>query len=40
MFLRWGMRLWLMAELRTLFGHPQKVPERQPLPLVKEADAM
>jgi hypothetical protein len=34
-FLRWGIRLWLTAELRTLFARPKKAPQTQPMPMVK-----
>ncbi|HYF37824.1 MAG TPA: NAD(P)/FAD-dependent oxidoreductase [Prosthecobacter sp.] len=41
-FLRWGIRLWLMAELRTLFGKgdPQKAMVANPMPVGEEAKAM
>ncbi|MCA1963609.1 MAG: NAD(P)/FAD-dependent oxidoreductase [Prosthecobacter sp.] len=34
MFLRWGLRLWLMAELRTLFGRPALNPMSEIQPAV------
>ncbi|TDU81757.1 flavin-dependent dehydrogenase [Prosthecobacter fusiformis] len=37
-FLRWGTRLWLMAELRTLFGRaPKKMPAMVEMPMEKGA---
>jgi len=37
-FLRWGIRLWLMAELRTLFGKaPKKMPLMAEMPMEKAA---
>ncbi|MDZ4288819.1 MAG: NAD(P)/FAD-dependent oxidoreductase [Prosthecobacter sp.] len=40
-FLRWGIRLWLLAELRTLFAKPQAQPETAmaPSPMPEEANA-
>ncbi len=37
-FLRWGVRLWLMAELRTLFGRAsKKMPATAEEPMAKSA---
>ncbi|HEY1081278.1 MAG TPA: NAD(P)/FAD-dependent oxidoreductase [Prosthecobacter sp.] len=37
-FLRWGIRLWFMAELRTLFGRaPKKMPAADNMPVKKAA---
>ncbi|MCW0220286.1 MAG: NAD(P)/FAD-dependent oxidoreductase [Prosthecobacter sp.] len=37
-FLRWGIRLWLMAELRTLFGKsPKKMSVMEEMPMKKAA---
>jgi len=38
MFLRWGIRLWLMAELRTFFSKPKKAAQTEPMPMGKEAE--
>lgn len=39
-FLRWGIRLWLMAELRTIFGRAKTAPEMASAPMGKEAEAV
>ncbi len=40
-FLRWGTRLWLMAELRTIFGKPKKMPmtAKSPMPEMDMSDS-
>lgn len=38
-FLRWGIRLWLTAELRTIFGRAKAVPMTEAVPMGQEAKA-
>ncbi|MBV6498648.1 MAG: hypothetical protein CJBNEKGG_00876 [Prosthecobacter sp.] len=42
MFLRWGVRLWIMAELRTLFSRARPKPglSTEPVPMTGEAGAV
>jgi hypothetical protein len=39
MFLRWGVRLLLMAELRTLFGRAKPAMAETAMPMAGEAKA-
>jgi len=36
-FIRWGIRLWLMAELRTIFGRTKTASAIEAMPMTQEA---
>lgn len=37
-FMRWGIRLWLMAELRTIFGRAKSAPAMATMPMPQKAE--